>query len=76
MSSTTAAARTTSYGYDGVRPSATERGVPTSFLWDVNFGLPQLAFGRVGGLTPRSYLHGADPVSIGGAVGAVGGCNK
>ena len=67
MSSITLAGATTTYGYDGdgTRLSVQTGSSSTSFLWDVNFGLPQLALERDGaGATVRSYLHGRGPVSF------------
>ena len=66
MSTTAESSVTTSYSYDGdgVRLSASEGSASTDFLWDVNFGLPQLALERDGsGTTLRSYLHGIGPIS-------------
>jgi RHS repeat-associated protein len=58
---------TSGYGYDGdgTRLQATTGASTTSYLWDANFELPQLALERDGAGNPlRSYLHGNRLVSM------------
>jgi RHS repeat-associated protein len=65
--STSASGTTTSYRYDGDgnRLEASIGADTTRYLWDGNFGLPQLALERDGsGGLLRRYLHGADLVSM------------
>jgi RHS repeat-associated protein len=56
-----------SYAYlgDGRRASATKAGVTTGFVWDPNFGLPQLALERDAvGATLRTTTYGLGPLSV------------
>ena len=70
MSSTTSGAVTTTYVYDGADKrlqASTGSGVSdkVNFLWDPNFGLPQLALERDGaGALLRRYVHGNDLISM------------
>jgi len=66
--STTASGVTTNYAYDGDdnRLSATSGSTTTTFLWDTNYSLAQLALERDGsGTVTRSYIHGRDTISMG-----------
>ncbi|MGH9195740.1 MAG: RHS repeat domain-containing protein [Acidimicrobiia bacterium] len=66
----TAGSTTTTYSYDGdgkrleasTGPAAADK---TRFLWDVNFGLPQLVEERDGaGAHLKRYVHGLDLISM------------
>lgn len=55
------------YAYlgDGRRASAGQGGVTTSFVWDPNVGLPQLALERDAvGATLRTTTYGLGPLSV------------
>jgi RHS repeat-associated protein len=67
LASTSDAGVTTGYGYDGdgTRLQASSGASTTSYLWDANFELPQLALERDGAGNPtRTYLHGNQLVSM------------
>jgi RHS repeat-associated protein len=67
MSSTTAVGATTSYTYDGDgnRLQAASATDTTSYVWDGNNAMPQLATeSSAGGVAIRSYVYGADPISM------------
>jgi RHS repeat-associated protein len=65
--STTDAGATTTYSYDGdgKRLTATTGTDTTKYLWDVDFGLPELALERDGsGALLRRYLYGNARISM------------
>ncbi|HEY3462174.1 MAG TPA: amidase domain-containing protein, partial [Gaiellaceae bacterium] len=67
LTSTTSGSNTTNYSYDGDgnRLSATTNGTITTYLWDTNNNLPQLALERDGsGNVLRSYLYGIRRISM------------
>lgn len=67
LTSATNGSGTTTYTYDGNgnRLSAATGGTTTSYLWDTNNDLPQLALERDGGGTVlRSYLYGVRRISM------------
>jgi RHS repeat-associated protein len=67
MTSTTGGGATTTYTYDGAgkRLSRAAGSEVTSYLWDPNHSLPELAMEREGsGSLLRRYVHGNDLVSL------------
>jgi RHS repeat-associated protein len=67
LETTTASGQTTTYAYDGDgnRMQASAGGQLTNYVWDRNYGLPQLALERSGpGATLRRYLYGNARISM------------